>query len=126
MAERWPPARTAYSPGMGLNLTGTGVWSRELRSEPDRGAVADAVAELEELGYSALWYPAGGDQRGAFDAASDLLRASSTATVATGILSVWVADPEFVAAERSELHDAFDGRFLLGLGVSHEAIVGSE
>jgi probable F420-dependent oxidoreductase len=109
---------------MPLDLTGTGVWSRELRSEPDRGAVADAAAELEELGFSALWYPAGGDQAAAFNIASELLKATSRATVATGILSVWVADPEYVAAERSELHDAYDGRFLLGLGVSHAALVG--
>jgi probable F420-dependent oxidoreductase len=110
---------------MGLNLTGTGLWSGQLRSHADRGAVADAVAELEELGYTALWFP-GGPAEQAFNTASELLRATSQVTVATGILSVWVADPEVVAAERGELHDAYDGRFLLGLGVSHEALVGSD
>jgi probable F420-dependent oxidoreductase len=110
---------------MGLNLTGTGLWSRELRGHADRGAVADAAAELEELGYTALFMP-GGEATTAFDAVSDLLRATRTATVATGILSVWVHDPEYVAAERAELSDAYDGRFLLGLGVSHEALVGSD
>jgi probable F420-dependent oxidoreductase len=108
---------------MGLNLTGTGVWSSELRREPDRGAAADAAAELEDLGYTALWFPAG-DGATAFDAASELLRATREVTVATGILSVYVAEPEFVAAQRAELSDAYDGRFLLGLGVSHEALVG--
>jgi probable F420-dependent oxidoreductase len=110
---------------VGLNLTGTGVWSSELRREEDRGAAADAAAELEELGYSALWFPAGTGAT-AFDAASELLRATRSVTVAFGILSVWVADPEFAAAQRSELHDAYDGRFLLGLGISHEALVGSD
>src|SRR5690242_14078853 len=90
---------------MSLNLTGTGVWSGELRFHKDRGAVADAAAELEELGYSALWFPAGGEQEAAFNAASELLRATQKVTVATGILSVWVADSEYVAAERAELHD---------------------
>jgi probable F420-dependent oxidoreductase len=110
---------------MALTLTGTGVWSPSLRWHPDRGEAADAAAELEALGYSAIWFP-GGDPRGGFDAASELLRGTSSVTVATGILSVWDADPELVAAERAELGDAYDGRFLLGLGVSHAARVGED
>jgi probable F420-dependent oxidoreductase len=110
---------------MALTLTGTGVWSGELRRHSDRAEVADAAAELEQLGYSALWFPAG-DARGGFDAAGELLRATRSITVATGILSVWVVDPEVCAAERAQLHDAYDGRFLLGLGVSHERAVGSD
>jgi probable F420-dependent oxidoreductase len=110
---------------MALTLTGTGIWSGELRRHADRAEVADAAAELEQLGYSALWFPAG-DARGGFDAAGELLRATSSVTVATGILSVWVVDPEVCAAERAQLHDAYDGRFLLGLGVSHERAVGSD
>ncbi|MEA2468655.1 MAG: hypothetical protein QOJ57_2781 [Thermoleophilaceae bacterium] len=110
---------------MGLNLTGTGVWSSGLRLHPDRGEVVDAAAELEDLGYTALWVP-GRDAEGAFDAMSELLRATRGVTVATGILSVWLHDPEYMAAERAELNDAFDGRFLLGLGVSHERLVGSD
>jgi hypothetical protein len=43
-----------------------GIWSRELRYHPDRGASAAATAELEELGYSAIFIPdAGGDVLGA-------------------------------------------------------------
>jgi probable F420-dependent oxidoreductase len=110
------------SAGMGLDLTGTGVWSPGLRLLPDRGAAADAAAELEALGYSALWMPGAGADT-VFNAASDLLRATSTLTVATGIISIWDADPEWVAAERAELHDAYDGRFLLGIGVSHAPLV---
>src|SRR3954447_20024399 len=107
---------------MGLNLTGTGVWSPGLRLLPDRGAAADAAAELEALGYSALWMPGAGADT-VFTAASDLLRGTSSVTVATGILSIWDADPEWVAAGRAELHGAYDGRFLLGLGVSHAPLV---
>jgi probable F420-dependent oxidoreductase len=110
---------------MALDLTGTGIWSSELRRHDDRAEAADAAAELEQLGYRALWFPAG-KAAGAFNAASELLRATGTVTVATGILSVWVADPEVVAAERAQLSDAYDGRFLLGLGVSHAPLVGSD
>jgi probable F420-dependent oxidoreductase len=107
---------------MGLNLTGTGVWSPSLRRHPDRGAAADAAAELESLGYTAAWLPGFGP-RTVFDAAGDLLRGTSSLTVASGILSIWEADPQWVAAERAELDDAYDGRFLLGLGVSHARLV---
>ncbi|MEA2439899.1 MAG: hypothetical protein QOH76_1323 [Thermoleophilaceae bacterium] len=110
---------------MPLNLTGTGIWSGELRRHADRGEAGDAAAELEELGYSAVWLP-GQEQSSAFNAVSDLLRATRTLTVATGILSVWVHDPEIVAAERAQLDDAYDGRFLLGLGVSHAPLVGAD
>src|SRR4051794_17531420 len=96
---------------MALNLTGTGIWSSELRRHPDRAEAADAAAELGELGYEALWFPAGDARRG-FDTAGELLRATSSVTVATGILSVWVVDPEVCAAERAQLNDAYDGRFL--------------
>jgi probable F420-dependent oxidoreductase len=112
-------------PRMALTLTGIGVWSPALRRHKDRGEAADAAAELETLGYSALWFP-GGDPRGAFGAASELLRATSSVTVATGILSVWEAEPELLAAERAEVSDAYEGRFLLGLGVSHAARVGQD
>ena len=40
-----------------MDLTGTGIWSRELRFHEDEAAIAEAAAELEELGYSALWLP---------------------------------------------------------------------
>jgi probable F420-dependent oxidoreductase len=107
---------------MGVNLTGVGAWSPALRHYPDRAAAADAAAELEALGYTAVWMPGFGPGT-VFDAAGDLLRATSSMTVASGILSIWEADPEWVAAERAQLHDAYDGRFLLGLGVSHAALV---
>jgi probable F420-dependent oxidoreductase len=110
---------------MAFTLTGTGVWSGELRRHPDRAEAADAAAELEHLGYAAIWFP-GGDARGAFDTAGELLRATTSAMVATGILSIWLEEPEPVAAERAQLHDAYDARFLLGLGVSHAPAVGSD
>src|SRR4051794_39667826 len=110
---------------MGLNLTGTGIWSPGLRLLPDRGAAADAAAELETLGYTALWMPGAGADT-VFTAASELLRATTSVTVATGILSIWDADPEWVAAERAELHDAYAGRFLWGLGGTPAPLVDRE
>jgi probable F420-dependent oxidoreductase len=108
-----------------VRLDGTGIWSGELRRHSDEAEVEDAAAELEQLGYSALWMP-GGEPTGVFNRLSALIRATNTATVASGILSIWVHDPEIVAAERAQLYDASEGRFLLGLGVSHAPLVDRE
>jgi len=39
-----------------MDLTGVGIWSHQLRYG-DKAQSADAAAELEELGYRALWIP---------------------------------------------------------------------
>lgn len=50
-----------------MEINGIGVWSGELRygAESER---RDAAAELEELGYAALWVP---DVRAHLDAGAD-------------------------------------------------------
>jgi probable F420-dependent oxidoreductase len=105
-----------------VRLDGVGIWSWHLRREDDDGELREAAAELEELGYSALWVP-GGRGGPVFDACGLLLRATRAITVATGILNIWMHDPETAAAERAQLDDAYDGRFLLGLGASHGPLV---
>jgi probable F420-dependent oxidoreductase len=105
-----------------MRLDGVGIWSWHLRREGDEGVLRDAVAELEELGYSALWVPGGQGGR-VFDAAGRLLDATREMSVATGILNIWAHDPEQAAAERAQLDDFYGGRFLLGLGASHGPLV---
>lgn len=99
-----------------------GIWSLELRFG-DRGQAAHAAAELDELGYSALWIPGGvgGDVTGDIDR---LLAATSCATIATGILNIWKHDPAEIAAWWSALPSDSRARVLLGLGVSHAHVVG--
>jgi probable F420-dependent oxidoreductase len=103
-------------------LSGTGVWSPELRYG-EAARVAELAAELEALGYSALWIPdVGGDLFAALDR---LLAATSTVTVATGILNVWMHDATDTASWWTGLHDdATRARVLLGLGASHAALIG--
>src|SRR3954454_16789730 len=105
-----------------MRLSGVGVWSGELRRHEDEGERRDAAAELEELGYATLWIPGGRGGR-VFDAAGLLLNATREMSVATGILNIWRHDPEEAAAERAQLDDAYEGRFLLGLGVSHAPLI---
>lgn len=94
-----------------------GIWSVGLRSEdPDRrGELAEAAAELEELGYGAVWL--GGNSSAAN--AAPLIEATSGLTVGTSIQSIWQHEPDAAATAFAELESAHPGRFLLGVGVSH-------
>ncbi|MDT0392244.1 LLM class F420-dependent oxidoreductase [Streptomyces dubilierae] len=94
-----------------------GIWSVGLRSEdPDRrGELAEAAAELEELGFGAVWL--GGSSSAAH--AVPLIEATSTLTVGTSIQSIWQHEPDASGAAFAELESAHPGRFVLGLGVSH-------
>lgn len=98
-----------------------GVWSAELRYG-DRAEALEAAAELEELGYGAIWVP-GGAGGPVFDDAGALLAATREIAVATGILNVWMHEPEETRAGHHRLTRAHPGRFLLGLGVSHAMLV---
>ena len=97
-----------------------GTWSSAWSNLQRDGAahaseLADAAAELEGLGYGAVWI--GGSPPVRY--AAPLLRATSRTVVATGILSIWQHEAADVAAQRAELEQQYPGRFLLGLGVSH-------
>jgi probable F420-dependent oxidoreductase len=99
-----------------------GIWAIELRFG-DKGEIPEAAAELDELGFGALWFPGGhgGDVTGA---AELLLGATKRATVATGILNLWFHEPADVAGWWRALPDGQRDRMLLGLGVGHANAVG--
>jgi probable F420-dependent oxidoreductase len=106
---------------MAVALGRIGVWSNRLRYHEDRGAVADAAAELDALGYGALWLPdVGGD---VFGDVEHVLDATERCAVATGILNIWMHDAGTVAAGTARLAERHPDRFLLGLGASHAAVV---
>ena len=103
-----------------MNISGVGIWSASLRYG-DQGEAADAAAELDELGYSALWIPDVGGP--VFDAVGNLLSATRQAVIATGILNLWMHTPADVAASYAALTAAHGDRFLMGIGVSHAPLV---
>ena len=108
---------------MTIDLGKVGIWSRELRYNPDPGARAAAAAEVEDLGYTAIFIPdAGGDVLGQVE---HLLAATQRVSVATGVLNIWMHDPAEVASRRAGLVSRFGPRFLLGLGSSHAPLVES-
>jgi probable F420-dependent oxidoreductase len=101
-------------------VTGTGIWSSALRYG-DAAEVAEAAAELEELGYRALWIPDVGGE--VFGPIANLLAATRTTTVATGILNVWLHPATETAAQHAALTEEHGDRFLVGLGVSHAHLI---
>jgi probable F420-dependent oxidoreductase len=82
----------------------------------------DGAAELEALGYRTLWSSAGFEP-GLPARFERLLASTRHASVATGIVSIWVSPPETIAAAAADLESRFPGRFVLGIGASHAAIV---
>ncbi len=104
-------------------ITGVGIWSGDLRYG-DAGEIRDAATELDELGYSALWIPdIGGD---VFGAVERLLKSTRSATVATGILNLWMHSAEETADAHDRLTKAYGDRFLVGIGVSHSVLIDAD
>ena len=104
-----------------MDIGRIGIWTFHLEQQP-WAAVAEAAAELDELGYGALWFP---ESRGreAFAQAALLLSATRRIAVAPGIANIYARDAVAMAAGQRTLCEAFPGRFLLGIGVSHRPSV---
>ncbi|KOG40485.1 LLM class F420-dependent oxidoreductase [Streptomyces decoyicus] len=99
-----------------------GVWHGGLGSVP-AAIERRAAAEIERLGYGALWLGEGPAAKEAFSHAGLLLAATERITLATGIANIWARDAAAANGAAHTLAEAYDGRFLLGLGASHAPIV---
>jgi len=108
---------TRHEEGQGVRLGKVGIWSRELRNR-ELPEASNAVAELDSLGYSAVWMP-GGRADDFYPRAQAFLEASRAIVIVPGILSVWTNPAFGVADAHAALAGRFPGRVLLGLGVSH-------
>lgn len=99
-----------------------GVWHPLLGRGPAQ-ASRQAAATLESLGYGTLWVNEGPGSREPFAAAAILLAATQRVAVGTGIANIWARDATAMAAGAATLGEAFEGRFILGIGVSHGVLV---
>jgi len=81
-----------------------------------------AVAEIEEMGFGTIWI---GESIGRepFAACAIILEATSHITVATGIANIWVRDATAMMNGSRTLAEAWPGRFVLGIGVSHAPLL---
>lgn len=103
------------------DLGRVGVWTWPLVTAP-AGHVRTAARAIEEMGYGAVWFP---ESRGreAIALSAMLLAETSTLKVAPGIANIWARDPSAAAGAAMALGEAWPGRFVLGLGVSHAPAV---
>jgi probable F420-dependent oxidoreductase len=104
-----------------IQLGAFGVWTFQL-DVLSAARMQETAAELEELGYGAVWY---GEAIGreALTKAGLLLAATKRTVIATGIANIYGRDPVTMAAGQKTLAEAYPNRFLLGLGVSHIPLV---
>ena len=88
-----------------------GIWRGGSQLTPE------LAASLEQLRYGTLWV--GGSPSGDLTLVEQLLDATTTLTLATGIVNIWQADAHEVAASFKRIEARHPGRFLLGVGAGH-------
>nr|WHW29291.1 putative LLM class F420-dependent oxidoreductase [uncultured bacterium] len=106
---------------MTINIGRVGIWTGVLDQLPVPEAQA-AAKVADDLGYGALWIPEtlGRDP---FLMAALFLQATENIALATGIANIYARDPLTMANTLRTLEAAYPGRFLMGLGVSHQTLV---
>jgi probable F420-dependent oxidoreductase len=103
-----------------IDIGTVGIWQGVLDAHP-AGEVREVVAELDERGWPCLWIPEA-VSRDPFVSAAVVLEATRQMKVATGIASIWARDAMTTSNASKTLNEAYEGRFLLGLGVSHHTL----
>ncbi len=95
-----------------------GIWSNTFERLPNAEA-GDLARRIENLGFGALWFPESVGSKEVFAQSALLLTASTRIVVAPGIANIFARDAHAMANGARTLAEAFPGRFVLGLGVSH-------
>ena len=98
-----------------------GIFSGDLAPFPT-DVQRRVVAELEALGYGAIWYGES-SARETFVQAAIFLSATERMVVASGIANIYARDATAMAFGGRSLNELGGGRFLLGLGVAHASNV---
>ena len=104
-----------------MDIGRVGLWTFLLDNHPT-SRVRDLVQEIEDMGWPTLWRPES-TGRDVLVASSVMLEATSRLIVASGIAQIYARHPVTTAAAQKTLSEAHEGRFLLGLGVSHASSV---
>ncbi len=99
-----------------------GAWTFDIE-RLSAAAARDYVRELEGLGIRALWIPESLGSKEIFAHAGLLLASSDRLIIASGIANMWARDATAMANGQRTLSEAYPGRFLLGIGVSHAPVV---
>src|SRR4051812_40601847 len=95
-----------------------GVWGTGVTNRP-AAELREALAEYEDLGYPSIWFGEAFSRENLSTAAL-VLAWTRELVVATGITNTYARDPAAANAGMKTLGEAFPGRFVLGLGISHQ------
>lgn len=104
-----------------MDLTKYGLWTVALDLQP-AGAARDAAAEIEAMGWGAIWIPEAVN-REAMANSMLLLGATERIVVGTGIANLYARDAMSMSAGHKTIAGAHPDRFVLGIGVSHQVAV---
>ena len=105
---------------MTTNLGELGVWTwLDAFSATE---AADFARKLEDWGYTALWVPEAVG-RDPFTFLGYLAGQTESLVFATGIANIYARDPMTMKAIHQTMSELATGRFVLGLGVSHQHLV---
>lgn len=82
-----------------------------------RNTTPEMAREAETLGFGAVWV--GGSPKGDLRQVEELLDATATIPVVTGIVNMWREDADAVAASYHRIASRHPDRFVLGVGIGH-------
>jgi probable F420-dependent oxidoreductase len=100
---------------MSVDLGRIGIWVGSWAMQGPEGLAA--AAELDELGFGALWL---GGSSGDLRLVTDVLGVTRRLVVATGIVNVWTEPAATTAQAFAATSGAYPDRVLLGLGAGHK------
>jgi alkanesulfonate monooxygenase SsuD/methylene tetrahydromethanopterin reductase-like flavin-dependent oxidoreductase (luciferase family) len=101
MTDRLPPLSLAASPGR-------------------RARTVELAKDIEARGFPGIYCPSFGDALGL---CLSIAHATTTLEVGTSIQPIYLQHPVALATTASYLHEIADGRFRLGVGVTHGPVV---
>jgi probable F420-dependent oxidoreductase len=104
-----------------LRTNRVGIWTAVFDALP-ASDVLDVGSELQELGYGSIWF---GEAYGgeSLTTATMLAFATQEIVIGTGIANIYARGAMATAAGARTIHALSEGRFILGLGVSHQPLV---
>jgi probable F420-dependent oxidoreductase len=106
---------------MHSDLGTIGIWTFAFDRAPTPVG-RELAGELDELGFGAIWVPEAVG-RDPMVSAAILLGATDRMKVCTGVASIYARAAMTMTSAWKALAEAFPGRFLLGMGVSHQMSV---
>jgi alkanesulfonate monooxygenase SsuD/methylene tetrahydromethanopterin reductase-like flavin-dependent oxidoreductase (luciferase family) len=101
MTERLPAVSLAAGPGR-------------------RRQTVELAVEIERRGFSGIYCPSFGDAMGL---CLSIAHATTTIEFGTSIQPIYLQHPAALATSASYLHEMADGRFRLGVGVTHGPVI---